>query len=110
MAAKFEINKAKNGSFFFNLKAANGLVILSSEQYKQKNGVTAGIKSVRSNAGKAARYNKKKSSNGKHYFTLSASNGEVIGKSQMYSSTSGMDNGIKSVSNNANDARVVDNS
>lgn len=31
MAAKFEIKKSSNGKFYFNLKAGNGQVILSSE-------------------------------------------------------------------------------
>ena len=35
------------------------------------------------------------------YFVLVASNGQTTGKSEMYSSKSGMENGIKSVKTNA---------
>ena len=40
MAGKYEIKKAKDGQFHFNLKASNGQIILSSEMYKAKNGAT----------------------------------------------------------------------
>jgi hypothetical protein len=35
MAGTFEIKKAKDGEFYFHLKAPNGQVILASEMYKQ---------------------------------------------------------------------------
>ena len=41
-------------------------------------------------------------------FNLKASNGQVIGTSEMYESTSGMENGITSVRNNAPNASVVE--
>nr|WP_303048837.1 YegP family protein [Phaeobacter sp. HF9A] len=41
-------------------------------------------------------------------FNLKASNGQVIGTSQSYTSASGRDNGIESVKKNAPDAEVVD--
>ena len=36
MAAKFELKQTKSGKFAFNLKATNGQVILTSQQYKEK--------------------------------------------------------------------------
>ena len=36
MAAKFELKVAKNGQFFFNLKAGNGEVILTSQIYEAR--------------------------------------------------------------------------
>ena len=36
MAAKFEIKESADEQFMFNLKAANGEVILTSETYRQK--------------------------------------------------------------------------
>lgn len=49
MAGKFELKKTKNGQFFFNLKAANGQIILTSEMYKSKSGAQNGIESVKKN-------------------------------------------------------------
>jgi hypothetical protein len=34
MAAKYDLLKSSDGQIFFNLKAANGKVILTSERYK----------------------------------------------------------------------------
>ena len=45
---------------------------------------------------------------GSPYFVLKAANGEPIGKSEMYKTTSSMENGIASVARNAPDAAVVD--
>ena len=50
MAGKFALKKAKNGEIFFNLHAANGQVILTSETYQEKRSALGGIESVRKNA------------------------------------------------------------
>ena len=109
MAGKFEITKGKDGKFYFNLKAANGQIVLASQGYKAKTDCKNSIESVRKNAGNTGRFEVKTSSNGKSYFVLNASNGQVIGKSQMYKSESGCSNGMKSVADNAADASIVDN-
>lgn len=105
---KFEITTRKNGEFQFNLKAGNGQVILSSEGYNAKAGCKNGIESVRKNAPDDNRYDRLTAKNGKAYFNLKAGNGEIIGSSQMYADTAGMENGINSVKTNAPDAEVVD--
>ena len=51
-----------------------------------------------------------KAKDGSPYFNLKSSNGQVIGTSEMYSSTSAMENGIVSVKNNAANATIEDNS
>ena len=105
---KFVQKTAKNGQFYFNLKADNGQVILSSEMYTTKSARDNGIESVKKNAPEDGRYDKKTSANGKHYFNLKAANGQVIGTSEQYESASGRDNGIESVKKNAPDASVVE--
>ena len=54
MAAKFELFKDKGGKFRFNLKAANGEIIASSEAYSSKASALNGIESVKKNAAGAA--------------------------------------------------------
>jgi uncharacterized protein YegP (UPF0339 family) len=108
MAGKFDLKKSSSGQFHFNLKAGNGQVILSSELYTSKSGATGGIESVRKNAPLDERYERKTSSAGDPYFVLKAANGEIIGKSEMYSATAAMENGIASVKTNAPDANVDD--
>lgn len=98
----FEIFKSeKSGKFYFRLKATNGQNILASEAYEKKAGAENGIQSVIKNAPNDDRFERKESKNGDPYFVLKASNGQVIGKSEMYSSKAAMEKGVQSVKNNA---------
>jgi len=108
VAGKFELYTDKAGEFRFRLKAGNGEIILASEGYKQKASATNGIESVKKNAPMEDRYERKDTSSGKPMFNLKASNGQVIGTSESYSSASARDNGIESVKKNAPDAKVED--
>ena len=108
MAAKFEIKETANGQYMFNLLAGNGEIILTSEMYKAKASAKKGIRSVKENAGKAVRYKTLTAKNGEPYFVLRAGNNKVIGRSETYSSSFAMQNGIESVKNNAPGAQVVD--
>jgi uncharacterized protein YegP (UPF0339 family) len=53
---EFQVSTGKDYKFYFNLTAANGKVILTSQGYKAKDGCENAIASV-----------KKNSSNKKHY-------------------------------------------
>lgn len=108
MAGKFEIYEDKAGEFRFRLKAGNGEIILASEGYKQKASCENGVESVKKNAPDDARYERKETKSGKPMFNLKATNGQVIGTSESYSSEAARDNGIESVKKNAPDAKVED--
>ena len=110
MAGKFVITKGKDDKYYFNLKAGNGEVILTSQGYKAKSDCMSGIESVKKNSQREGQFEVKKSNDGKDYFVLTATNGQTIGKSQMYKSESGCSNGMKSVTNSAADASVTDES
>ena len=105
---KFVITLRKNGEFQFNLKATNGQVILTSEGYTTKSACMNGIDSVKKNSQVEARFERKVASNGKPFFNLKATNGQVIGSSQMYANEKNMLNGVASVQKNAPEAEVVD--
>lgn len=106
--AKFVISVRKNGDYQFNLKASNGEIILTSEGYTTKAACLNGVESVKKNAADEKRYEKVEAKNGKPYFNLKATNGQVIGQSQMYASERNRDNGIASVMRNAPAAEVVE--
>ncbi len=107
MAGKFEIKEGSSGKFRFNLKASNGQTILTSEAYETRAGAEKGIESVRKNASDDNRYERKTAKNDEAFFVLKAGNGEPLGRSETYSSTSAMENGIESVKRNAADAEIV---
>ncbi|TSE09038.1 MULTISPECIES: YegP family protein [Aquimarina] len=102
----FELKNKEGSSYHFTLKAKNGQVILSSEVYNSKAAAENGIASVKKNASEDGRYERKTAKNGKFYFNLKAGNGQIIGSSQMYSSESGMENGINSVKENSSGADI----
>lgn len=105
---KFVITKRANGEFQFNLKAGNGQVILTSEGYTTLAACKNGIESVKKNSQEDARFERKEAKDGAPFFNLKATNGQVIGKSEMYSSTAACENGIESVKKNAPEAEVVE--
>jgi uncharacterized protein YegP (UPF0339 family) len=107
---KFVITKRSNGEFQFNLKAGNGQNILASEGYSTKANCENGIDSVKKNSQDDTKFDRKTSSNDKFYFNLKATNGQIIGTSEMYESDASRDNGIDSVKTNAADATVDDQS
>lgn len=106
---KFEVFKSpKNKQFYFNLKARNGQVILASQGYANKAGVTNGIKSVQKNCANDNLYERKVAKNGKHHFNLLSTNKKIVGSSQMYASKSSMEAGIRSVMRVAPQAAVTE--
>lgn len=102
----FLMTKRANGEFQFVLKAGNGQVILASEGYTTKAACENGIESVKKNSQEDARFDRLESKNGKPYFNLKATNGQIIGSSEMYESVAARENGIESVKKNAADADV----
>lgn len=108
MAGWYEISKNDKGQHSFVLKAANAQVILRSEQYDAKASAQNGVASVQKNAPLAERYELKTASDGRFFFNLKASNGQVIGTSQMYTTEAARQNGIDSVKTNGPSADVRD--
>jgi uncharacterized protein YegP (UPF0339 family) len=108
MAAHYELKSAAHDQFMFNLKAANGEIILTSELYKTRESALNGIESVKSNSAFDEQFERKQSTSGKPYFALKAKNHETIGRSEMYSSDSARDNGIESVKKNGPVAALKD--
>lgn len=108
MSGKFELKKSPSGQFIFNLKAGNAQIILTSELYKEKSGALNGIESVRKNSTADSNFERKTSVKNEPYFVLKSSNGQIIGKSEMYSSVAAMENGIASVKANALESKLDD--
>jgi uncharacterized protein YegP (UPF0339 family) len=63
---------------------------------------------VQKNAPSDGRYERKQGSGSQSYFVLKATNGQTIGRSEMYTTAASMENGIESVKKNAPDAATVD--
>jgi hypothetical protein len=105
---KFVINRSANGELTFNLKADNFQILLTSQTYSSRPACYDDIESVRANCSDDSRYERKKTVDNKHYFVLIGPKGEVIAKSELFSSLARMENGIKSVKKNGINTKVVE--
>lgn len=104
----FVLRKSKSGKFVFNLHAGNGQVVLTSEQYEDRAGALNGIASVRKNGTDESRFEMRDARDGRPYFVLKAGNGQVIGRSQMYSAARSARSGVASVMANVPEAALLE--
>jgi uncharacterized protein len=105
---KFVINRTSEGKYYFNLKAENAQIILTGQMYSSKKTCFDDIESVRNNCMPDNSYERKHSVGNKHYFVLKASNGQIIGNSEMYASKEGMENGIAAVKKNGINTNLIE--
>ena len=102
-----KFTKTKGGELGFRLIAFNGQTIPTGG-LQGKIGCANGVESDKRNAAEDNRFERLVSKCGSHYFNLKGSNGQVIRNSQMYSSESGMENGISAVMKNTPDDKSED--
>lgn len=91
---RFETFKGLDSKFYFHLKANNGQIVLQSQGYTTKASATNGIASVKTNGVNRGRFQVRAAADGQTYFVLKASNGAVIGRSEMYVSDANAQAGI----------------
>jgi uncharacterized protein YegP (UPF0339 family) len=103
---RFKITKGAGDEYTFNLTAANGEKILSSERYTTRASAEAGVAAVKVNAVVDARYEKREAKDGQLYFVLKAANNEIVGVSETYTSSSSCAGGIAAAKVNAPAAGV----
>jgi len=108
MTPVFEVFKGSNEQFYFRLKSANREIILASEAYTTKANCNNGVQSVKNHSPFDRYYSKLSARNGQFYFTLRASNNEVIGTSETYTTEYARDNGIAAVKRDAPNSPIVD--
>lgn len=85
MKAKFQIYKStERKHYYFRLIDTNAEIILWSEGYTTISACKNGVEAVRKNSKDRFKYDCKMAMNGKHFFNLKASNGQIIGTSKSY--------------------------
>jgi len=118
---RFEIKKARDGRFVFNLYASNHVIIATSQVYSSVQSALNGIKSVMANAERAPiedqtakgyvtlpypKWELYQDNGGQYRFRLSASNGSCICHSQGYTSKANAKGGIVSIQRFAATAEI----
>jgi uncharacterized protein YegP (UPF0339 family) len=86
--ARFAIHQDVGGKYYFNLHAKNGEIVLHSERYDGKAAALNGAFSVADNGVTKARYQVLAANGGGYYLNLTATNGQIIATSEVYSSKS----------------------
>lgn len=83
--------------------------IVKSENYAQKASAKNGIESVKKNSQVEARYELKESSNGKFFFNIKATNGQVVATSTLFASEDDRSSAIEKLKAEAPEASLEDN-
>jgi uncharacterized protein YegP (UPF0339 family) len=96
-SAKFETFEGKDGRYYFHLLAGNGQKVLASQGYASRSSANDGIASVRANSADTSRYFLREASDGSWYFVVIATNGKIIGISEMYVSQANATKGMTTV-------------
>ena len=122
LTGKFVIKKAKDGSYMFNLVAANSMIVATSQMYTTLDACKNGIQSVSSNAPSAKvedqtvenykklpypKFEMYVDKASEYRFRLLAKNGQNVLASQGYSMKESCINGINSVKHNSKTKEVV---
>lgn len=117
------IIRTVNSGIKFDLRAANGQSVLTSEVYTTESACRKGIASVIKNAPTAKiedqtqdawkaltnpKFELYTDKSGNYRFRLKARNGEIIAVSEPYSAWAGCRNGIESVKKNAAEAEIME--
>ena len=95
--ARVQVESGATGQFRFNVYAANGQIVLSSESYTTDAAAFNGAFAVQDAASNSANFTVTTAADGRVYFTLTALNGQVVGVSQMYASAAAAKTGMASV-------------
>ncbi len=95
--ARVQIEEGSTNAFRFNVFAANGQVVLSSESYTTAAAAWNGAFAVQDAAALDASFAILTATDGRFYFTLTAQNGQIVGISQMYTTKAAAASGIASV-------------
>lgn len=105
---KFVISKRITGEYHFNLKTGNEEILLMGDGFSSKSNCRHIIETVQQHAAEDDKYDRKKATNGKYFFTLEAANGQTIAVSKMYETEAGRNNGIEFVQSLAPKAIIYD--
>ena len=107
MIIKLKKSEAKE-PFSFSFVNSNDEVIVRSENYAAKKSALNGIESIKKNCVNDDRYEMKESKNGKFFFNIKASNGQIIGTSKLFATEEIRSANISQLKNEAIDAELLE--
>lgn len=105
---KFEVYKGSNDEHYFRLVDSKNKVLLSGEGYKQKESMLNGIDSIKKNMPLASGVEKKESTNGKYFFNVKSTNGQIVGTSMLFDTAQLRDKWINEIEGKLPELLVID--
>lgn len=97
----FEIKKRRDGQILLNLKANNGITILTSEGSDDADVCRENMDAVKRNAVDNHHFEIKETEDRKFYFDLKTDKGVVLGISEIYMTKAAAERGVDAVKRNA---------
>ena len=91
----YEIRKEKENKYRFSLKTKQGSTLLKSISFSSEEDARASLKELIPLKDRPLRVERATDYNGKFLFNLRNPKGKIVGKSSLFSSEAGMENGIK---------------
>lgn len=107
MTIKLRKSDAKE-PFSFIFINEEGKTIVKSENYSQKASAKNGIESVKKNCLEDSRYELKESSNGKPFFNIKSTNGQIVGTSALFDSVEDRSAAIAELKANSESAEIIE--
>lgn len=91
----YEIRKEEENKYRFSLKTKQGNTLLNSVPFSSEEDARASLKELIPASDRQPRIERATNYNGKFLFNLRNKKGKIVGKSSLFSSEAGMENGIK---------------
>lgn len=85
---RFETVRGSDGKTYVHLRAANGQIVLQTQGYSSRGAAEDGIEAIEDAAVDADRFEVFEGADGQHTFRLTARNGAILGRGEMYASKS----------------------
>ncbi|MBC8769975.1 YegP family protein [Arenibacter sp. BSSL-BM3] len=92
-----EIKKESDTTYTFSLQSESGQALLTSVPFNSRAEIDDTIAKLKILVGQSSVFERKTDYNGKFLFIMKNTEGKIIGKSMLYSSEAGMENGIKNL-------------
>jgi uncharacterized protein YegP (UPF0339 family) len=100
MAGYYQMIEAGDGTVSFHLRAGNHEVILSGTVHHSRDAALDTIEWIRTHAHDRQYFEPRRTAGGGRYFVLQMPDGRIVGRSEVYARTSGVETGIASVQRN----------
>lgn len=92
-----EIKKYEGNGYAFSIKAEDGGNLLNSVSFSSEDEVKKTVEHLKAIKDAQNVFERRTNHAGKFLFSMKGANGQLIGRSELYSSEAGMENGIKNV-------------